>query len=212
MTAGLRIIPLLNGQFAENCYLLAERGSPDAVIVDPGEEPEMFLEAAAREGLRIREIWLTHAHIDHVSGVAAVKDATGAPVLLHKDDQPLYDNLVQQGRWFGLELDPPPPIDRYLEHGGTVSLGSTVFQVRHTPGHSPGSVCFVGDGVVLGGDVLFEGSIGRTDLPGGSLERLLRSIREELLSLPDQTVVHPGHGGPTTIGAERRSNPFLAGG
>ncbi len=209
--APLRVITIPNGQFQENCYLLAETGQADAVIVDPGEEPESFLAAAAREGLRIREIWLTHGHLDHVVGVADVKAATGAPVLLHPADEPLYRNLPQQGLWFGLRLAPPPPIDRELAHGGTVAIGSTVFQVRHTPGHSPGSVSFVTDGLVIGGDVLFQGSIGRTDLPGGSFDRLIQSIREELLVLPDDTVVYSGHGPATTVGAERRSNPFLAG-
>jgi glyoxylase-like metal-dependent hydrolase (beta-lactamase superfamily II) len=209
VSAALRVIPIENGQFLENCYLLAEAGSTEAVIVDPGEEPDRFLEVAHREGLAIREIWLTHAHLDHIVGVATVKAATGAPILLHRADEPLYQNLPQQGLWFGLRLAPPPPVDRYLEPGELLAIGSTVFRVRPTPGHSAGSVCFVAPGLVIGGDVLFQGSIGRTDLPGGSHSRLLRSIREELLTLEDETVVHPGHGPPTTVGAERRSNPFL---
>ncbi len=212
MTApAVRVIPILNGQFAENCYLLAEAGSREGVIVDPGEEPALFLEIAARHRITIREIWLTHGHIDHVSGVGAVKEATGAPVFLHPLDRPLYDGLPEQARWFGMTVGPPPPPDRDLAHGGTVTLGRTAFAVRHTPGHSPGSVCFVADGLVIGGDVLFQGSIGRTDLPGGSFERLIQSIRDELLVLPDDTVVYSGHGPATTVGAERRGNPFLAG-
>lgn len=209
--APLRIVTIPNGQFQENCYLLAEAGSTDAVIVDPGEEPELFLATAEREGLQIREIWLTHAHLDHVVGVADIKAATGAPIFLHPADEPLYRNLPQQGLWFGLRLAAPPPIDRQLSHGGSLTLGSTVFQVRHTPGHSAGSVCFITDGIVIGGDVLFQGSIGRTDLPGGNFERLIQSIRDELLPLPDATVVYSGHGPATTVGAERRSNPFLVG-
>ncbi len=211
MTPALRVVTILNGQFAENCYVLAEAGSTDGVIVDPGEEPELFLEIAARHKITIREIWLTHGHIDHVSGVGAVKQATGAPIYLHPLDRPLYDGLPNQARMFGLNAAAPPPPDRELVHGGTVTLGRTSFEVRHTPGHSPGSVCFVGPGIVLGGDVLFQGSIGRTDLPGGSFERLLQSIREELLVLPEATVVYPGHGPPTTIEAEREGNPFLVG-
>ena len=211
MAAALRIIPIENGRFAENCYLVAEAGSADAVIVDPGEEPDRFLSVARREGLVIREIWLTHAHIDHVSGVAEVKAATGAPIYLHPADRPLYDNLSKQAAMFGLEVGDPPPPDRALIHGGTVSIGAASFAVRHTPGHSLGSVCFVAPGLVLGGDVLFQGSIGRTDLPGGSFDRLIRSIREELLTLDDATVVYPGHGPPTTVGVERRANPFLIG-
>lgn len=211
MTASLRVIPILNGQFMQNCYLLAEEGSSDAVIVDPGEAPALFLETAERQGLTIREIWLTHGHIDHVSGVGAIKAATGAPISMHPADLPLYRNLAQQAGWFGLELDDPPPIDHELSHGQTLTLGTTSFEVRHTPGHSPGSVCLIGAGSVIGGDVLFQGSVGRVDLPGGDWEQLLGSIRDELFPLPDETVVHPGHGPRTTIGAEKRNNPFLRG-
>ncbi|MHB1326912.1 MAG: MBL fold metallo-hydrolase [Gemmatimonadales bacterium] len=211
MTASLRVIPILYGQFMQNCYLLAEEGSSDAVIVDPGEAPALFLETAERQGLTIREIWLTHGHIDHVSGVGAIKAATGAPISMHPADLPLYRNLAQQAGWFGLELDDPPPIDHELSHGQTLTLGTTSFEVRHTPGHSPGSVCLIGAGSVIGGDVLFQGSVGRVDLPGGDWEQLLGSIRDELFPLPDETVVHPGHGPRTTIGAEKRNNPFLRG-
>ena len=207
----MRIIAIENGPFLENCYLVSEPNSTDAVIVDPGDEPEQFLAAAESEGLTIGAIWLTHAHIDHVTGVAAIKEATGAPIYLHPADRPLYDNLPEQARWFGLELAPPPPPDHALHHGDELVLGSTRVAVRHAPGHSPGSVCFVGPDFVIGGDVLFQGSIGRTDLPGGSYERLIQSITEELLVLPDATVVYPGHGPETTIGRERRTNPFLTG-
>jgi glyoxylase-like metal-dependent hydrolase (beta-lactamase superfamily II) len=211
MAPRLRIIGIENGQFLENCYLLAEEGSADAVIIDPGEEPERFLETARQEGLAIKQIWLTHAHVDHVSGVAEIKAATNAPIWLHPADRTLYDNLPQQGLWFGLRLAAPPPPDQVLELGGELTLGSIRFAVRHTPGHSPGSVCFVAPGLVLGGDVLFRSSIGRTDLPGGNYQRLIRSITDELLVLADETVVYPGHGPETTIGHERRTNPFLTG-
>ena len=206
----LRTISIPNGMFEENCYLLADEGSADAVIVDPGEEAPRFLERAAREGLVIREIWLTHGHLDHIAGVGAVKGATGAPVWLHPADRPVYDMLEEQARWFGLDFPPAPPPDHDLVHGGTMKLGSIEFAVRHTPGHSPGSVCFVAPGIVIGGDVLFQGSVGRTDLPGGNADQLLTSITTELLSLPDNTTVLPGHGPATTIGAERRTNPFLS--
>jgi hydroxyacylglutathione hydrolase len=185
--------------------------SPETVLVDPGEEAERFLAEAARRGRRITAIWLTHAHLDHIAGVSAVHRATGAPIHLHPADRPLYDGLPEQGRWFGLELDPPPPADVMLHHGQRLGLGPTGFEVRHLPGHSPGHVCFIGSGMVLGGDVLFEGSIGRTDLPGGDLEALLGGIRRELLVLPDATIVYPGHGPITTIGRERAGNPFLLG-
>ena len=185
--------------------------SNETVLVDPGEEAERFLAEAARRDRRITAIWLTHAHLDHIAGVSAVHRATGAPIHLHPADRPLYDGLPEQGRWFGLELDPPPPADVMLHHGQRLGIGPSGFEVRHLPGHSPGHVCFIGNGMVLGGDVLFEGSIGRTDLPGGDLEALLGGIRRELLVLPDATIVYPGHGPVTTIGRERETNPFLLG-
>lgn len=207
----VRVIPILNGHFMQNCYLLAEPGTTDAVIVDPGQEPDLFLDTARREGLTIRQIWLTHAHIDHVMGLGAIKEETGAPIWLHPADRPVYDAVPRQAELFGLRVDPLPEPDHAFEHGGRAVLGSASFEVRHAPGHSPGSVCFVLPGLVIGGDVLFQGSIGRTDLPGGNHRQLLESIRRELLTLPDDTVVHCGHGPSTTIGAERRGNPFLVG-
>ncbi len=209
--APLEIIPILNGLFEENCYLLGETGGSDAIIVDPGEEPDRFLEEARLRGWTISAIWLTHAHIDHIMGVAAVKRATGAPIHLHPDDRPIYDGLVAQGQLFGFDLTPPPPPDAELRHGQRLKLGRVEFEVRHVPGHSPGHVCFVGDGFVLGGDLLFQGSIGRTDLMGGDLPTLLTGIRSHLFTLPDDTVVFPGHGPTTTIGRERATNPFLIG-
>lgn len=209
--AALEVIPILNGLFEENCYLVGETGGTDAVLVDPGEEAARFLEEARRRGRRISEIWLTHAHIDHIMGVDAVQRATGARVHLHPDDRPIYDNLVAQGRLFGFDLGPAPPPDAELSHGQRLRLGKAELEVRHVPGHSPGHVCFVGDGFVLGGDVLFQGSIGRTDLMGGDQPALLAGIRSQLFTLPDDTVVYPGHGPSTTIGRERATNPFLTG-
>ncbi|MGE0440994.1 MAG: MBL fold metallo-hydrolase [Gemmatimonadales bacterium] len=209
--SGLRIIRIENGAFLENCYLVHEAGAGDAVIVDPGEAADRFLAQAAHHGLTIREVWLTHAHIDHILGVGAVHQATGAPILLHPADEPLYQALPEQGALWGFAAAAPPPVTRYLAAGEELRLGDTTLTVRHTPGHSPGSVCFIAGNTVLGGDVLFQGSIGRTDLPGGDHAQLIASIERELLTLPDDVVVHPGHGPPTTIGAERRHNPFLTG-
>jgi glyoxylase-like metal-dependent hydrolase (beta-lactamase superfamily II) len=177
--------------------------------VDPGEEAERLLSEADRRRRGITAIWLTHAHLDHIAGVSEVHRATGAAIHLHPADRALYDGLPEQGRWFGLRLDSPPAPEVMLHHGQRLRVGDTAFEVRHLPGHSPGHVCFIGGGVVLGGDVLFDGSIGRTDLPGGDLEALLSGIRRELLVLPDATIVYPGHGPPTTIGREREGNPFL---
>lgn len=207
----LEVVALPNGQLAENCYLVADRRSREAVIIDPGEEPAMFLAELHTRGWSLGGIWLTHAHVDHIIGVGAVKAATGAPIFLHPLDRPLYDALPQFGAWVGMRLDPPPPPDRDLEPGTTLRAGKLEFEIRFTPGHSPGSVSFAGEGMIFGGDVLFNGSVGRTDLPGGDYTTLMASIQSQFLSLPDSTVVHSGHGPDTTIGIERLTNPFLAG-
>jgi hydroxyacylglutathione hydrolase len=207
----LEVVALPNGQLAQNCYLVADRRTRDAVIIDPGEEPAMFLAELDTRGWALRAVWLTHAHIDHIVGVAAVQRATGAPIHLHPLDRPIYDALPQFGGWIGLELDPPPAPNVELRPGALLRVGGFEFEVRFTPGHSPGSVSFVGPGMVFSGDVLFNGSIGRTDLPGGDFATLMSSIQTQLLSLPDSTVVYSGHGPDTTIGIERLTNPFLTG-
>lgn len=209
--ARLDVITLTNGAFAQNCYILVDRDARDAVIVDPGEEADLFLRRIATERVTLKAVWLTHSHADHILGVAHVVETTGVPLYLHPDDRPLYDALPQQSAWLGLTPNVPPPPDQVLAHGIRLSLGGLTFEVRHVPGHSPGHVAFVGHGVAVVGDALFAGSIGRTDLPGGDAETLLTSIREQLLTLPDDTIVYPGHGPATTIGAERRGNPFLTG-
>ncbi len=180
-------------------------------MIDPGEEPQLFLAELDTRGWSLQSIWLTHGHVDHIMGVAAIKAATGVPIFLHAADRPLYDALPAQGEWMGLALEAPPPPDEELADGQMLHLGGHEFAVRHTPGHSPGSVSFVGPGLVLGGDVLFSGSIGRTDLPGGDLPTLMHSIHGVFLTLPDSTVVYSGHGPETTIGVERMTNPFLTG-
>jgi glyoxylase-like metal-dependent hydrolase (beta-lactamase superfamily II) len=205
------VISIPNGVFVENCFIVADPDTREAVLIDPGEEAGVFLQRLDAEGLTLRAVWLTHAHLDHVLGVGAVVAATGVPVYLHADDRALYDGVREQGEWFGLQIDPLPEPDHELHPGETVSIGSVTFEIRHVSGHSPGSVAFVGEGLAIVGDALFQGSIGRTDLPGGNLDTLLTSIREQLLTLPDDTVVYSGHGPVTTIGAERRSNPFLTG-
>ena len=207
----LEVVTLPNGQLAENCYLVADRRTREAVIIDPGEEPAMFLAELDTRAWHLRAIWLTHAHVDHIIGVTAIREATGAPIHLHPLDRPIYDALPHFGAWVGMQLEPPPPPDVALEPGTAVRVGRFAFDVRFTPGHSPGSVSFVGHDMVFGGDVLFNGSIGRTDLPGGDYATLMSTIQSQFLSLPDSTVVHSGHGPDTTIGVERLTNPFLTG-
>ena len=207
----MNIVQIPNGIFAENCYLVVDEAARECAIVDPGEEAGLILHKLQETAARPVAIWITHAHLDHVLGLARVKAETGAPVWLHAADRPLYDAVPRQAAAYGLRCDPLPPPDRAWAHGDVASVGSLRFGVRHAPGHAPGHVVLVCDGHVLGGDVLFAGSIGRTDLPGGDSETLLASIERELLSLPDDTIVHTGHGPDTTIGRERRTNPFLTG-
>ncbi len=207
----MKVVQIPNGQFVENCYLVIDEASGACAIVDPGEEAGLILHKVAAAGVRPAAIWITHGHIDHVLGIPRVKEATGTPVFLHPGDRPLYDHVPEQAAAFGMQADPLPAPDRTFQHGEVATVGGLRFAVRHTPGHSPGSVCLVGHGVVFGGDVLFSGSIGRTDLPGGDFETLMHSIERELLVLPDGTVVYSGHGPETTIGQERRANPFLTG-
>jgi hydroxyacylglutathione hydrolase len=207
----LEVVSLPNGQFAENCYLVADRRTREAVIVDPGEEPAMFLAELNTRAWSLQAIWLTHAHIDHIIGVGPIRAATGASIYLHPLDRPIYDALPLYGGWVGMQLEQPPAPDHELLPGQVLKVGGFDFAVRFTPGHSPGSVGFVGEGMVFGGDVLFNGSVGRTDLPGGDAPTLMASIQSQLLSLPDSTVVHSGHGPDTTIGVERLTNPFLTG-
>ena len=207
----LKIVPLPNGQFAENCYLVADTRTREAVMIDPGEEPGRFLAELEARRWDLRAIWLTHGHIDHIMGVEAVHGATGAPIHLHPLDRPLYDALPQYGNWVGMKLERPPEPHVELRAGQLLAIGQYHFEVRFTPGHSPGSVSFRGEGVIFGGDVLFNGSIGRTDLPGGDSATLMNTIQSEFLCLPDSTVVHSGHGVDTTVGMERLTNPFLTG-
>jgi hydroxyacylglutathione hydrolase len=207
----LEVVAIPNGQFAENCYLLADSSARQAVVIDPGEESVRFLAELNQRGWSLQGIWLTHGHIDHIMGVGAVHAATGAPIHLHPLDRSLYDDLPRYGTWVGMRLEPPPRPQVELRAGQLLRVGELQFEVRFTPGHSPGSVSFLGHGMIFGGDVLFNGSVGRTDLPGGDSATLLATIQSEFLSLPDSTVVHSGHGLDTTIGLERLTNPFLTG-
>jgi len=204
--------------FYKNGFVVGCEETREGVIIDPGDEVADLLAAASRHRLSIRNILLTHAHLDHITGVGRAKQALGVPVWLHRDDNFLYERVQQQGQMFGFEVDPQPPVDHFYgqeEDAGALRFGRYGVRVLHTPGHCPGGVCLAvtreGDDrpTLFVGDTLFAGSIGRTDLPGGNMETLLRSIRDVLFAFPDDTVVWSGHGPVTTIGQERRTNPFL---
>lgn len=205
----MKVVQIPNGQFAENCYLVMDEATNACAIVDPGEEGGLIAHKLAAAGVTPVAIWLTHAHVDHVLGVQRLKHDTHVPVYLHPADRVLYDHVAEQAAAFGMQAGRLPPPDRELAHGDRLRVGGLEFLVRHAPGHSPGSVVFAGHGVAFTGDVLFQGSIGRTDLPGGDFDTLRKSIERELLTLPDSTIVYSGHGPETTIGHERRTNPFL---
>jgi hydroxyacylglutathione hydrolase len=201
--------------FFKNGFVLGCEETREGIVIDPGDEVADLLEAVTSHALSIRYILLTHAHLDHVTGVAAAKQALGVPVGLHRDDNFLYEAVVQQGQMFGMVVAPQPRVDFFYDGPGPWRFGRYGAWVQHTPGHCPGGVCLaVGRDdsparTLFVGDTLFAGSIGRTDLPGGDHPTLLRSIRDVLFSFPDETVVYPGHGEPTTIGREKRTNPFL---
>jgi glyoxylase-like metal-dependent hydrolase (beta-lactamase superfamily II) len=198
----------------KNGFVVGCERTREAIVIDPGDEVEGLLSAVHDHGLTVVHILLTHAHFDHVSGVKRAKDSLAVPVYLHRDDLPLYERAVDQGRMFGLTVEPPPPVDRFYDQE-PIRFGDYEVRVHHTPGHCPGGVCLqVGkigeDGRHLFvGDTLFAGSIGRTDLPGGNYGVLMRSITGVLFPLGDDAIVYPGHGPDTTIGRERRTNPFV---
>ncbi len=240
------IIPV--GMLQCNCSILGDPTTREAIVVDPGDEVERVLEILRRHDLKVRAIVSTHTHIDHVGGLAGLHAATGAPVLIHKDDLELYSNLEMQADWLGVETPQVMDIQDFVKEGDTLRWGGFSARVLHTPGHTPGSISLVverGTGAetassgsgdqhgahkhahphpsatqrandaprevsrLIAGDTLFQGSIGRTDLWGGSFKDILRSIHDKLLTLPDETLVTPGHGANTTIGAERAGNPYL---
>lgn len=197
------------GAFAQNGYLVVCTGTRRGILVDPGGGVEGMLTAVEAEGVAVESIVLTHAHLDHVDGVARAKRETDAPILMHADDEPVYRSALEQAQVFGVRIETPPPVDRHLTDGAPVRFGDCELRVRHTPGHSPGHVILVGDGYALVGDCVFAGSIGRTDLPGGDFQQLMKSIRTHILTLPDETTLYSGHGPATTVGHEKVSNPFL---
>jgi len=200
--------------FHKNGYLVGCERTHEAILIDPGDEVGDMLGAVAERDVQVLYILLTHAHIDHISGVAQAKEALDVPVYMHEGDQPLYAHAVEQGAMFGFTVRQPPPVDVFYDMT-PVRFGDYEVRIHHTPGHSPGGVCLqVGKKGAAGrelfvGDTLFAGSIGRTDLPGGDYETLMRSITGVIFPLGDDAIVHPGHGSDTTVARERTSNPFV---
>jgi len=203
------ILPV--GPLQCNCSVIGDETTREAMVIDPGDDVEDVLDRVRKHGLTVKQIVITHAHIDHVGGAMKVRAATGAPILLNQNDQALLKMLDQQAAWIGMASPGKVDIDQSLGQADKVKAGSLSAEVLHTPGHTEGSIClyFAPERKLIAGDTLFAGSIGRTDLPGGSFDKIIRSIHEKVLALPDETLVVPGHGPLTTIGEERESNPFL---
>lgn len=212
MNEQLIVHQLSVGPLQVNCFLVACAKSRDAMVIDPGEEGDRILRLAEREGLSISKVVNTHGHFDHIGANQRLVEATGAELMLHAADLPLLQNARQHAGVYGLTVAASPAPDRLLAQGDTFKVGAHDFSVLHVPGHSPGGICLHGDGHLFVGDVLFAGSIGRTDLPGGDYDQLVTGVRQRLFVLSDETIVHPGHGPDTTIGEERQHNPFVGAG
>lgn len=201
---------LVLGFAASNCYIVGSEKSKQGIIIDPGDDADVILEEVNKLGLTITSIVVTHGHSDHFMALNDVKEATKAPFAIHAADAPtVAQNLKMMASVFGIKADPLPPPERLLQEDDIVTAGEFSFKVLHTPGHSPGGICLLGHGMVFTGDTLFNYGIGRTDFPGGNYNQILDSIKRKLLVLPDVTVVLPGHGPSSTIGTERKGNPFL---
>lgn len=203
------ILPV--GPLQCNCSVIGDDVSHEAIVIDPGDDIEDVLAIVRKHKLQVKQIVITHAHIDHVGGAMKLRVATGAPILLNQNDYALLKMLDEQAAWLGMASPGKVEIDQSVGQADTVKAGSITADVIHTPGHTEGSIClyFPVENKLIAGDTLFAGSIGRTDLPGGSMQKILRSLHEKVLALPDETVVVPGHGPLTSIGDERESNPFL---
>ncbi|MCC7370458.1 MAG: MBL fold metallo-hydrolase [Chloroflexi bacterium] len=199
------------GLFQANCYIIGSRQTGEAICFDPGDDVDEIKALARDMRVRITRIVCSHGHLDHIMAVRALREVTGAPFLLHQADLELARSLpLSAARALGREMPPPPDPDAFLTEGDDVELAGETFSVLHTPGHTPGSICLYGGGILFSGDTLFQGTIGRTDLPGGNYDEILDSLAVKLMDLPDETIVRPGHMDQTTIGAERRYNDFVS--
>lgn len=197
------------GALAENCYVVGHAAGGEAAVVDPGDEGEALLRWIGEAGLVVRAILLTHGHFDHVGAVGLLRERTGAKVYLHAEDRDLIAVAGRQAAYYGLSVPPVPPPDVLVEEGDVVPFGGDGFRVLHTPGHTRGGTTYLLGMHAFVGDLIFDGSVGRTDLPGGDTEALFASVREKIFTLPDDVVLYPGHGPATTVGKEKRTNPFF---
>jgi hydroxyacylglutathione hydrolase len=204
-----KIFPV--GPLQCNCSVIGDEKTHEAMVIDPGDQIEGILEILRQEKLTLKQIVITHAHIDHVGGAMKLKAATGAPILMNQNDYALLKMLDMQAAWIGMRPPGEVQVDEAIGQGRVLKIGEIASNVIHTPGHTEGSIClyFPKEKKLIAGDTLFAGSIGRTDLPGGSMDKIMRSLHTKVLALPDETEVVPGHGPSTTIGEERETNPFL---
>jgi hydroxyacylglutathione hydrolase len=197
------------GPLENNCYIISDEKSKETFVVDPGDEPDRIIDFIQEKGLKLKYIVCTHAHYDHVGAVPELKQGTGAQIVIHKNELDLYTHIEKQGMMWGMELDPLPAPDIIVEEGSVLAIGTLKFEVLHTPGHTPGGICLYGEGMIITGDTLFAGSVGRTDLHGGDLRQLKNSFKRIML-LPETVKVLPGHGPESTIGREKSENFFTA--
>ncbi len=204
-----KVIPV--GPLQCNCSVIGDEATREAMVIDPGDQIEEIVRIVEQHGLTVKQIVVTHAHIDHVGGAMKLKQRTGAPILLNQNDQALLKMMDMQAAWVGMNPPGKIAVDESVQDADRLRVGGLEATVMHTPGHTEGSIClyFPAEQKLIAGDTLFAGSIGRTDLPGGSFEKIMDSLRERVLALPDETVVIPGHGPETSIGQERETNPFL---
>lgn len=195
------------GPLESNCYLIADEHSKETLVVDPGDEPDRILDFVHKNSLHVKHIVCTHAHFDHVGALSEIKQATGASIVIHRDEDEIYRSTREQAVSWGFELDDLPEPDMLVSDGDILEIGSLKFMIIHTPGHSPGGICFSGEDILITGDTLFSGSVGRTDLHGGDIMQLKKSFKR-IMSLSENITVLPGHGPETTIGREKKENFF----
>ncbi len=200
---------LVVGPLEENAYVIGDEKTKEAMVVDPGDEPDRIVDVIKEKGLQVIKIVCTHTHFDHIGAVGDIRKATGAEILIHEEDMQVYATAKDQAAFWGYDIDDIPEPDGFVDEGDEIKVGSLKFRVLHTPGHSPGGICLYGEGMLFSGDTIFKGSVGRTDFPGGSLEELKKSFRR-LLDLPEDTKIYSGHGPETSVGMEKKTNFFAS--